>query len=232
MSSVLEAVKAFRGNYPKRYSVGFIFGGERMLRCGFNRKVEECSHHAGIELFNEYVKADKKLLEKESKVDYTSEEFWEDAPKGSTLWDPQCHVWCDDNGYWPEGSYSYRKAVQAGLGTGRYIHRPKPQPLFTKAMQGAGELPCIGMEVSFDRMIVTIVGYTLKGMPVFEMPNGMVDSFNSNNSYRPIDTRSDREKAIDYMKYAYAKGESMEDVFTEITKGYVNGVTWSGNNDN
>ena len=45
---------------------------------------------------------------------------------------------------------------------------------------------------------------------------------------RDIDLRTDEEKAIDYMNYAYSKGHSMADVLSEIKKDYVLGVKYTG----
>ena len=121
---------------------------------------------------------------------------------------------------------------------GNELHE-QSQPIFTQAMADAGELPSVGVEcmILFDQDSepkwekITWYG-VFNGSPAF--------SFNGKNCWperggefhlKPVDQRTDKEKAIDYMKYAYAKGESMEDVFTEITKGYVHGVTWSGNNE-
>jgi hypothetical protein len=71
------------------------------------------------------------------------------------------------------------------------------KPIFTQEMYDAGELPPIGSKVLFDSQKVTIVGATTKFMPIFELPNGYVDSFNSKSSYRPIDNRSDSQKLVD-----------------------------------
>ena len=174
-------------------------------------KGELLTYICTVDEFNEYVKADKKLLKKrtEDKI--------------------SCYV-CNIGAY-PMQQY----CGNCGHELLSELIPPKPQPIFTKAMQDAGELPCIGMEVSFDRMIVTIVGFTLKGMPVFEMPNGTVDYFNSNNSYRPIDTRTDKEKAIDDLIESYRVGvsdsaakDACSIMMKAIQSGKIHGVKWVG----
>ena len=42
------------------------------------------------------------------------------------------------------------------------------------------------------------------------------------------DTRTDKQKAIECMQYAYDKGQSMEDVFSEMEKGYIHEVKFTG----
>ena len=68
VKSVMDAVNHYKAEYPEKYDIGFFFCDSEIFKTEFNTLIRECSHDAGIELFNEYVKADKKLLEKESEV--------------------------------------------------------------------------------------------------------------------------------------------------------------------
>ncbi len=116
-----------------------------------------------------------------------------------------------------------------------FVREVEAHPVFTQAMADNGELPQVGMELSFDGMIVIVVGFTSKGMPVFEMPNGMVDSFNSNNSYKPIDTRTDKEKAIAkainnlmFFGDQTQTEQKANETLIAIMEGKVSGVKWVG----
>ncbi|HHZ68863.1 MAG TPA: hypothetical protein EYN54_00950 [Methylococcaceae bacterium] len=106
-------------------------------------------------------------------------------------------------------------------------------------MADNGELPPIGSEFIDmglndigDNTTVLAIAHDLKlERVVYRRGSNLDDSeyFGAvAHECKPIDTRTDKEKAIDDMKYAYEKGNNMEDVLSEITKGYVAGVKWVG----
>ena len=96
-------------------------------------------------------------------MDYTSEEFWKDAPDGATghSEDNECYGECWYKNITSESFYCM--PVSSGIWIHSFdtwqlerrevITRPKPQPIFTQAMADAGELPSVGMEcmILFDQ---------------------------------------------------------------------------------
>lgn len=63
---------------------------------------------------------------------------------------------------------------------------PESEPEYTEAMHKAKEKPRIGSMVEFEGFSVPIVGVTTSGWPIFELPNGTVDSFNEKSYYTPV----------------------------------------------
>jgi hypothetical protein len=112
----------------------------------------------------------------------------------------------------------------------------KPSQLvFTQAMADNGELPVVGARITlrynFDSKRVTHSGTVLFASGrncILETEHGEQCFKIGDYIYEAIDTRTNKEKACDYMKCAYEKGNSMEDVLSEITKGYVVDVKWVG----
>ena len=104
------------------------------------------------------------------------------------------------------------------------------QPVFTQSMSGNGELPPIGSKFNHQGRIVKTLSTSSEegGVVTFLDGTDIGCCWNNSSWVIPIDTRTNKEKAIDYMKYAYEKGNSMEDVLSEITKGYVVDVKWVG----
>ena len=123
-----------------------------------------------VEEFNNYKGDDVKTpLEKESEVDYTSEEFWKDAPEWATDFASYAIIgqldryryWLGDNGFCIVGDESVgidlygatSRDSDGDIATNHkrcafhiWASRPKPQPVFTQAMADAGELPSVGVE--------------------------------------------------------------------------------------
>ena len=111
------------------------------------------------------------------------------------------------------------------------------KPVYTQLMRDNGELPPIGSEVRYNTASQGDVTGVVKRIEVKPSATRSVDCrifvyFENNarliNEVFPIDTRSDEEKTIDYMDYAYRKGGSMSDVLSEIKKGYVLDVEYTG----
>ncbi len=277
MKNVIDAVNEFNGEFPmdleggvidhedslvifcpttkNRWIKGVMYNGitrfnkdfftQVCTESEFNSEVTSLSHFAGEELFKEYLAADKTPLEKQ--VDYTSEEFWKDAPEWANKIGTKSGVvnyWMDDNSYqlcrsnhervFFSNCYSSKKSSFLFLAT-----RPQPKPVkpvYTKAMADNGELPSVGMECvavyGKGEEKVTVAHVNDKGQ--FACIDDRGDYFihypneDAEETFEPIDTRTSKEKAIDYMQYAYDKSNSMEDVFSEIEKGYVEGVTFKG----
>ena len=199
----------------------------------------------------------KTPLTKETKVDYTSEEFWKDAPEDATHYLPlngefsECWVKnLNSLNYdfmtivrglandW-ENSGSIVKGELDGL-----TERPKPQPIYTKAMQEAGELPPVGAEVVYFVCCKSSVKeenfkHHEEVMDVVAINGGLVVLLSKSKSFatacndqwiKPIDTRSDKEKAIDDIKRILDCDNHMaEGLFYSL--GDIHGVTWSGNNE-
>ena len=228
----------------------------------FNTLVQECSYHAGIELFNEYVKADNKLLEKESKR-IESNLLWIES---NLLWDKSdeymaCTAKNSVTKCWTVGDkYKIKKGrrgdyVTDDIGRVRFkgeltgalfIGQLKSQPIFTKAMQGAGELPCIGMGCTShknDTMVYIFQGLTSNGKAILEhVKTGDVYATPMAN-ITAIDTRTDKEKAIDdidkiittayqqatdsYISNSRFKSEARI-LFDQILKDNVNNIKWVG----
>lgn len=119
------------------------------------------------------------------------------------------------------------------------------KPVYTESMSEDRKLPPVGSEclVRGDKSLndsdyhkCKIVAHNIIEEDL-DVAVFMVNNYNerpyyySHSSYqhfKPLDTRTDTEKAIDYMQYAYGKGSDMGDVLSEIKKGYVHGVAWSG----
>jgi len=110
----------------------------------FNTYVDLLSRHAGKELFQQYLAADKTLLEKEAKVDYTSEEFWKDElyspylcviidnKTGLKIWKRSLPT-IDSGFYWFYGdSELYDGSESYAISRYAFIPRPQPKPVFTK----------------------------------------------------------------------------------------------------
>lgn len=114
---------------------------------------------------NEAGKATK--LEVESKVDYTSEEFWKDAPEGALEhaqmepWVDKLDYWLDSKGYWLAGEYYvFGLDVRDGVNFTRQeftniTPRPvtkqtQPKPVYTQAMYDKGEFPSVGSMVIIE----------------------------------------------------------------------------------
>lgn len=114
--------------------------------------------------------------------------------------------------------------------------RPKPEsiPVYTQSMADAEELPSVGMEFISTEFVEerhSIVKAITNDYIIYVCADPKHTSECCieicANHHKPIDTRTDEQKCVDNMMYAYRKGESMADVLSEIKKGYIHGVTWS-----
>ena len=100
------------------------------------------------------------------KVDYTSEEFWKDAPEGYNAFMPESDRWYaswidvdgDDVKRMVRRGYSFEfevrsYAVKTLLSEGLVLRpQPKPvKPVYTQAMADNGELPPIGSKAKISR---------------------------------------------------------------------------------
>ena len=239
VKTVVDAINCHRGRVPiqrglmfvSTYDNGALIDKSSCTKLQFNQLVEDMSHHAGIELFNEYVKADKKLLEKESKVDHTSREFWKDAPEGKNyLITYKSGVVAQVYNYFSakpkiiDGYYRIAgESVGYGTSSWEVFERPKPQPkesnmkpVFTQAMSDNGELPPIGSkclvigekEIDDEYHECEIIAHRNVSGDVF-VAVFMIKNYNgkpyyythcSHQYFKPIDTRTDKEKAIDEIR--------------------------------
>jgi len=107
---------------------------------------------------------------------------------------------------------------------------PESKPVYTQAMCDAGELPPVGSEFMHKGEKVECISTSDEEGGVVTFLNDARNiecCWNNDTWVRAIDTRTDEQKCVDNMMYAYRKGESMADVLSEIKKGYIHGVTWS-----
>ena len=149
-------------------SVGFdeIYYSNICTYDEFNTYVDSLSHHAGKELFRQYLAADKPLLEKECKsmdIDYTSEEFWEDelyspylcviinSKTGLKIWKRSLPAINSEFYRFDEDSEFYGGIESYSVSEHTLILRPQPKPVFTQAMANHGIKPLVGMECNFKK---------------------------------------------------------------------------------
>ena len=241
--TVMDAVNHYKAEHPEKYDIGFIFCDSQIFKAEFNTLVDECVANFGrcSISFSEHCSNESARLQEDNKID------WSQAPEGCVGYS----VSTASNHYW---MFSCHQVPAPDFGFTEFKFHPKPQPkesnmkpVFTQEMSDNGELPPIGSKAQFVGNDDYLVEFSIvdgdeiecichtkdfegESIGVYRHKDGYSVSILT-QLIKPIDTRTEKEKAIDYMKYAYAKGNSMEDVFTEITKGYVNGVTWSGNNE-
>lgn len=267
--TVVDAVNELKGKWPDGYVMSLITKSNDEVYYGeFNDEVKSMSTNYGrsSQTYAEYKDAYINSTEKETKVDYTSQEFWKDAPEGvykyATMdpWGEENIYWLDDNGYWFEGE-CYAFGVSTDSTTNFVLDeftivatRPKPSPVFTKAMSDAGELPKVGMEVIVSDEYSDVWGDSLHlvGCPVQVMATfdglgielgkniPMVSVSNKGGSsacFRadmcmPIDTRTDKEKAFDDLfkiinDTPFDPKEQSALMLERIVNGKVHGVTFN-----
>tara|TARA_R110002033_G_scaffold104554_2_gene152032 strand:+ start:1240 stop:2043 length:804 start_codon:yes stop_codon:yes gene_type:complete len=149
----------------------------------FNALVEEMKNGLDVNHVNHahylnYVDADKVLLEKEAKPDYTSLEFWNDAPEGAEYYNKECEdfkeAWyknitassfeilvVKEDLDWVYCGYKADRLIE------NMVKRPQPIPtetpeekealdsivnkplVYTQEMADNGELPSVGMKCLF-----------------------------------------------------------------------------------
>ena len=227
----------------------------------FNALVDELSTNFGrsTQTYAEYKKEFEYMTT--PAIDYTSKEFWKDAPDGAT-------GHSEDNEYYEECWYKnitsesfYCMTVSSGIWIHSFdtwqlkrrgvITRPKPQPVFTQAMADAGELPSVGMECilsisefaaihsqdkSYNGHHCEIVAHidTLAVAIVRDENSDVCFTITANHTwFKPIDTRAEKEKAIDdYISQQHYGLDSLsEHIKTIMSDAFNAGVTWSGDNE-
>ena len=93
----------------------------------------------------------------------------------------------------------------------RTLHEPKDKPIYTQAMADAGVSPIVGMEclifypTNNHKGTITYMG---KGVGAFHSEDADIEYTFSLDvvSFKPIDTRTDKEKAIDEFMDEHLKG--------------------------
>ena len=114
-----------------------------------NEKTRSNDHYqyiCTVEEFNNY------KPEQENKVDYTSLEFWKDAPEGYGYWlehksNPSSRDFCRLD---KDGSYYFDDGgTPTNIDNWLVVPRPKSSPVFTQEMADNGVLPSVGMECIF-----------------------------------------------------------------------------------
>ncbi len=268
MKTVIDAVNEQRGIWPYSNSSPEMFFGEKRVGTGYfgawldypygdgvikvcNKKeflkcVAEMANHAGRIEYVNYLGADKTLLKKENKVDYTSAEFWKDAPEGSISYAStsgiDCKYWLSDYGYSIVGKlgfYSLGKDTSDGSNYGLadfdvIATRPvidTPLPTYTKAMQKSGEQAKAGSRVnlvfngneSFEEVEIVVItdAYIIAKPGQFEQ-----HYHKSSYSIKPIDTRTDTEKCGDDLdRLGYLSNVSL---INSIKDGRIHSITFTG----
>ena len=108
--------------------------------------------------------------------------------------------------------------------------------IYTKEMHEAGELPKVGMMVSTEAGEYVVLLINDKEI-VFEDEQGFYISINK-HKVKPIDTRTDTEKAVDDLadgisaSYSNSKSfkEDARELLDLIKAGKIHGVTFTGDN--
>lgn len=232
------------------------FDDERLVStvAEFNELVEEMTLGFDVNPVNHghylnYVYADKILLEKETKPDYTSLEFWKDAPEGAQYYKADCEKFFA-SWYKDITDHSYKTWVVGKSHSWTHCHykspclienmvkRPQSTPtetpeekealdstvnnslVYTQEMADNGELLSVGMKAminGFEREI--LLGPDSDGDYITMNGEGSYD-FDSANQFKPIDTRTKKEKAIDEIeselsKIAYSTRSALELAYDE-----------------
>jgi len=114
------------------------------------------------------------------------------------------------------------------------------KPVFTQAMKEAGEMPSVGMECSVyeinqdETHDKAIIKYISKSTCVYEVKTGDLkgeySQYPVSLKFKPIDIRTDREKALDGLRW---NGEGLTAkacvlALDLIMNGKVHGVTFTG----
>lgn len=181
---------------------------------------------------------------------------WSKAPEGATHYNPSdyaelCKFYKIING---EYKYYYRDAwckstCEIGTLKDKLIERPQPQPsspldfgavpdvkpIFTQSMSDNGEFPQVGMEVEVDGtgvVYVIVLPKDSEGDFILTPKNGDKYWQRSNVQFiKPIDTRTDKEKAVDDIRKITMPDKLTEvewDIVAAIRSGQITGVKWVG----
>ena len=82
------------------------------------------------------------------------------------------------------------------------------KPVYTQEMKDRGELPSVGMEcISYGNRVVILLDADKQGDFVTMNANGIYE-FNAIEDINPIDTRTDKEKAIDNLIEVFGSSSS------------------------
>ena len=173
-------------------------------------KGELLTYICTVDEFNEYVKADKKLLKKrtEDKI--------------------SCYV-CNIGAY-PMQQY----CGNCGHELLSELIPPKPQPIFTKAMQEAEELPSVGMYcnsvIGVGNKKKVLIDFISEILVVVSEGNGAQYSLLIEEvAFEPIDTRTDKEKLFEQINdVPRIHIEDANKLVDDIIEGKVHGVKWVG----
>ena len=153
---------------------------------------------------------------------------------------------CDRKGEYFGAIYQYIRP----LSIENKLEKPA-QPVFTQAMADAGELPVVGMNCqgyvlaetkkqgrSCDKWVEGV--FIQKSQApnggicfLFKCDNGHYYTLNSVSHFKPIDTRTDKEKALDELYKFFQENNSRHDgfiigLFEELLDGKITGVKWVG----
>ena len=232
--TVVDAVNEFKGVWPLLISLNsdwwycsptairFKSESSYFSYAEFDVKVKGMSHHAGHELYERYVRSAKTPLTKETKVDYTSLEFWKDAPddmsKFGSIGISGEEVFYNNTRYCYEKSgkdFPFNTENECTFDFNEVTliaTRPKPSPVFTKAMSDAGALPQVGMMVIDKRNNCEYEILLTADTNGYYVMQGYDGSYHCEllKYLKPIDTRTDKEKADDKMRESLEDGKAYQ----------------------
>lgn len=110
---------------------------------------------------------------------------------------------------------------------------------YTKELYDAGKLPSVGMKAKYGEGLVDIIGFKTNGAIVFETHDGFTYALCSptdNHSIKPIDLRTDTEKAVDDIEACFlgwiipaSKQNTANLMLSDIKAGKISDVKWVGN---
>lgn len=176
-------------------------------------------------------------LEVESKVDYTSEEFWKGAPEGRnfllvnkerSLCEFYYQMPASDGGKGNSECWAnYENEALNLMSKWELIERPQPKPVYTQEMYDKGEKPKKGMICLVDDIHRELL------LPIDSDDMGVIKVDGAyyiicRTALKPIDNRTKKEKAIDDIRLScgFNKLNSMEKEL--LAKAY---DTWSKGNE-
>lgn len=198
----------------------------------FNQHVKEMSEFAGVDKYIDYISYGNELLSKENS-DYSYYEGDKVSEEKPVYFNASLNVCTKEGAKWvlpPKGAYTVKEEKRPEP----MIYGPSPKakpdfamqeekPVYTQAMEDAGELPSVGMEcemffdIAAERWVKVKVEAVIGGfmwlsvveslpsdMPTFTYAEAMlakhgkyVFTVEANKVFRPIDTRTPKQKQVD-----------------------------------
>tara|TARA_R110000772_G_scaffold222931_3_gene333361 strand:+ start:1325 stop:2071 length:747 start_codon:yes stop_codon:yes gene_type:complete len=185
-----------------------------------------------IKEFNEAVKSTKEL----------DMDIWKNAPDGATHYgyETETHykgfykILDVSDGFWHDGSRWLMTESWPDITPKPEV---KPTPVYTKEMADNGVFPVVGMEClvlntncSNPKYIKALIKYVGQKVVYNYMDYPERCDNVKTLKFKPLDTRTDKEKAIDDMYKSLNKDDSRQggcdDLFDDIKAGKIHGVSF------